>query len=67
MTFFFDFTSAIPNNVDLIAVPIQDVNKDGLKDIIMIYGAIESDCAAVIFTQNTDGVFSVAVEMSSLF
>lgn len=57
----YDFTWAIPNNVDFFAVSFQDVNKDGLKDIIIIYGVDDdiSSSTAKIFTQNTDGVFDV--------
>lgn len=63
---FYDFTWAIPNNVDFYAVSFQDVNKDGLKDIIIIYGVGDdiSSSTAKIFTQNTDGLFDVNGEMT---
>jgi len=62
----YDFTWAIPNNVDFYAVSFQDVNKDGLKDIIIIYGVGDdiSSSTAKIFTQNTDGVFDVDGDMT---
>ncbi|SCW29910.1 hypothetical protein SAMN04487970_10022 [Paenibacillus tianmuensis] len=62
----YDFTWAIPNNVDFYAVSLQDVNKDGLKDIIIIYGVDDdiSSSTAKIFTQNTDGVFDVDGDMT---
>ncbi len=63
---FYDFNSAIPNNVDFYAVSFQDVNKDGLKDIIIIYGVGDdiSSSTAKIFTQNSDGVFDVDGDMT---
>ena len=58
----YDFTWAIPNNVDFYAVSFQDVNKDGLKDIIIIYGVgeyIPEDCYVKIFSQNANGLFTI--------
>jgi len=52
----------IPNNVEFYAVSFQDVNKDGLKDIIIIYGVEEyvpEDCYVKIFSQNANGLFSI--------
>ncbi len=62
---FYDFTSAIPNNAEFYDVSFQDVNRDGLKDII-IYGVDDdiSSSTAKIFTQNTNGLFEVDGDMT---
>ena len=62
----YDFTWAIPNNVDFYAVSFQDANKDGLKDIVIIYGVGDdiASSTAKIFTQNTNGVFDVDGDMT---
>lgn len=56
---YYDFTSFIPNNVDFYAVSFKDINKDGLKDIIIIYGVEEDSSSqlAKIFFQKPDASF----------
>jgi hypothetical protein len=51
----------IPNNVEFYAVSFQDVNKDGLKDIIIIYGVEENSPYNLvkIFSQNANGLFTI--------
>lgn len=47
------------NNVEIYAVSFKDLNKDGLKDIIIIYGVEEDSSSqlAKIFFQKPDGSF----------
>lgn len=58
---FVDDEAVFPYGVDVKAVSFKDVNKDGLKDIIIIvtdsYGGSGKQIAAVIL-QNNDGSFS---------
>jgi hypothetical protein len=56
----FDFEPSLPYNVDIQAVSFIDLNKNGLKDIIIIVkdkAAIQSQLATVYF-QNTNGLFT---------
>lgn len=56
---FYDFTSFLPNNVNVKAVSFKDVNKDGLKDLIIILNVGDDSSwhlARVLF-QNPVGSF----------
>ena len=57
----YSFGSPFPYGVDVKAVSFQDVNKDGLKDVIII--AFESDDntwhRACVFFQKVDGSFNI--------
>lgn len=62
----YDFTSFIPNNVEFNAVSFNDINNDGLKDIIIIYG-VEKDISsqlARVFFQKQDGYFYFDEELN---
>ncbi len=55
----YEFNSAFPYAVDVKAVSFQDVNKDGLKDIIIIVGNSDDSSSkiATVFFQKDDGSF----------
>ena len=55
----YNFNTPFPYNVDVKAVSCQDVNKDGLKDIIIIVGDSDDSSwqIAKVFFQKTDGSF----------
>ncbi len=56
----YDFNASFPYSVDVKAVSFPDVNKDGLKDVIIIVagtGNGEPPVAAV-YLQKADGSFS---------
>ncbi len=56
---FYSFTSLLPNNVNIKAVSFQDLNKDGLKDIIIIIGGVDDSLNfALVTIQDTYGSFS---------
>lgn len=55
----YEFDSTITYNVDIKAVTFKDVNRDGLKDIIIIAsGSDGSDQVVTIYLQKSDGSFS---------
>lgn len=56
----YDFAATLPYRVDVKAVSFNDVNKDGLKDIIIIVADEDdhSNCLATVYIQNTDGSFN---------
>jgi hypothetical protein len=55
----YDFDETLPSNVDVKAVSFVDVNKDGLKDIIIISaGNDSSKQAAAVYLQKDDGSFT---------
>lgn len=54
----YNFNPTITYKVDIKAVSFKDVNKDELKDIIIIASNIEnSDYVATIYLQETEGTF----------
>ena len=55
----YDFTWFIPTNVEFKDVSFQDINKDGLKDIIIVIygGAEDTEHAAIILLQKSNGSF----------
>lgn len=55
----YDFDAALPYNVDVKAVSFVDVNKDGLKDIIIIVAGNDgSGQVATVYLQKADGSFA---------
>lgn len=57
MLYYFDTGNTLP--VDIKAVSLQDVNKDGLKDIIiLVTKRFSSEQAAIVYIQKTDGSFT---------
>ena len=61
----YDFSWCLPTNVDFYAVSIKDISKDGLKDIIIIFGmeVYSSGNKARILIQKPDGSFYVDGEL----
>ncbi|WP_242975962.1 hypothetical protein [Desulfosporosinus sp. FKB] len=57
---FYDFAATLPYRVDVKAVSFEDVNKDGLKDIIIIVNDEDdtSNCLATVYFQKADGSFA---------
>lgn len=57
---------SFPTNVDFFAVSYQDVSKDGLKDLITIYGIVDdiTTKTAFLFIQNEDGAFKINSPLS---
>lgn len=58
----YNFDSALPYNVDVKAVSFEDVNKDGLKDIIIIVAGKDGKgqgnaAVATVYFQKADGAF----------
>ncbi|WP_315069488.1 hypothetical protein [uncultured Clostridium sp.] len=55
----YEFNSAFPYAADVKAVSFQDVNKDGLKDIIVIVGNSDDSSSQIVtvFFQKDDGSF----------
>lgn len=55
----YDFDANLPYNVDVKAVSFVDVNKDGLKDIIIIVAGNDgSGQLATVYLQKADGSFT---------
>lgn len=58
----YDFNATLPYSVDVKAVSFEDVNKDGLKDIIIIvadnYDGSSGGPIATVYLQNADGSFT---------
>lgn len=58
----YNFNATFPYSVDVKAVSFEDVNKDGLKDIIIIvadnYNGSSGGPIAAIYLQNADGSFT---------
>ncbi|WP_077610178.1 hypothetical protein [Clostridium sp. Marseille-P2415] len=58
----YNFNATLPYSVDIKAVSFKDVNKDGLKDIIMIaadnYDGSSGESIAAVYLQETDGSFT---------
>lgn len=54
----FDFNPSLPYNVDVKAVSFVDLNKNGLKDVIIIVGANGASQLATVYFQNTNGSFT---------
>lgn len=62
----YDFNSELPYSVDVKAVSFKDVNKDGLKDVIIIvadnygidYNEDSDMLIATVYFQNSDGLFA---------
>jgi len=58
----YDFNANLPYSVDVKAVSFEDVNKDGIKDIIIIvadnYQGSSGEPIATIYLQNADGSFA---------
>ncbi|KLU64554.1 hypothetical protein DEAC_c35000 [Desulfosporosinus acididurans] len=56
----YDFAATLPYRVDVKAVSFEDVNKDGLKDIIIIVNDEDdsSNCLATVYFQKADGSFA---------
>lgn len=57
----YDFNATLPYSVDVKAVSFEDVNKDGLKDIIIIVADNYVDSGeqiATVYLQKADGVFT---------
>jgi hypothetical protein len=48
----------VPYGVDVKAVSFKDMNKDGLKDIILIFGEDNEFTLARVFFQKNDGTFA---------
>ena len=58
----YNFNAILPYSVDVKAVSFEDVNKDGLKDIIIIvadnYNGSSGGPIATVYLQNADGSFT---------
>ncbi|MGC7871087.1 hypothetical protein ACPUYX_06090 [Desulfosporosinus sp. SYSU MS00001] len=56
----YDFGATLPYRVDVKAVSFEDVNKDRLKDIIIIVNDEDdtSNCLAAVYFQKADGSFA---------
>jgi hypothetical protein len=58
----YNFNATLPYSVDVKAVSFEDVNKDGLKDIIIIvadnYNGSSGGPIATVYLQNADGSFT---------
>ncbi len=58
----YNFNAVLPYSVDVKAVSFQDVNKDRLKDIIIIvednYGGASGEPLAAVYLQEADGSFT---------
>lgn len=58
----YQFNAVLPYSVDVTAVSFQDVNKDGLKDIIIIvkdnYDEASGEPLATVYLQEEDGSFT---------
>lgn len=58
----YNFNATLPYSVDVQAVSFKDVNKDGLKDIIIIvadnYDGSSEDPIATVYLQKADGSFT---------
>lgn len=59
----YNFNAVLPYNVDVKAVSFEDVNKDGLKDIIIIVEGEEgtgqgNDAVGTVYFQKADGAFA---------
>ena len=56
---FYNFNWFIPTNVEFKDASFQDINKDGLKDIIIVIygGAEDTEHAAIILLQKSNGSF----------
>lgn len=58
----YNFNAVLPYSVDVKAVSFQDVNKDGLKDIIIIvednYDGASGEPLAAVYLQEADGSFT---------
>jgi len=58
----YNFNTVLPYSVDVKAVSFQDVNKDGLKDIIIIvednYDGASGEPLAAVYLQEADGSFT---------
>ena len=63
---FYKFDSVLGNNLDYDAVSFQDINKDGLKDLVLIVSARDYGFmgAVVLFIQKADGAFEVDSSLS---
>lgn len=64
----YNFNAVLPYSVDVKAVSFQDVNKDGLKDIIIIvednYGGESGEPLAAVYLQEADGSFTYDNELN---
>ncbi len=58
----YNFNAALPYSVDVQAVSFEDVNRDGLKDVIIIvadnYDGASGGPIAAVYLQNADGSFT---------
>lgn len=57
----YDFNATLPYSVDINAVSFKDVNKDGLKDVIIIAADNYADSGkqiAAVYLQKVDGAFT---------
>lgn len=64
----YDFGSPFPYDVDVKAVSFKDVNKDGLKDVIVLlsdgYDSSSEIQLARVFLQKADGLFMIDDELN---
>ena len=54
----YDFQNGLPYSVDVKAVSFADVNKDSLKDVIVIVGSSDGANVANVYFQKSDGSFA---------
>lgn len=63
----YDFNATLPYSVDIEAVSFKDVNKDGLKDIMIIatdnYDGASGNPIAAVYFQKADGSFENDYEL----
>jgi len=60
----FDFGMPFPYAADITAVSFQDINRDGLKDIIIVTG-LQKEPRAYVFLQQSNGLFvSISDELA---
>lgn len=62
----YNFNATLPYNVDVKAVSFQDVNKDKLKDVIIIAAGKDSSVqVAAVYLQKSDGSFVDETKLDS--
>lgn len=61
----YNFDNALPYGMDVKAVSFDDVNKDSLKDVIVITASNEGANVAAVFLQKSSGTFAIDTNLDN--